>query len=237
MITLRSNSHAPEVRLLQRLLNHRYSTDSTVPNLVVDGNFGPRTEALLRRFQTGYTGPGRLTVDGIAGDSTWRALGLATDVAWPVPQVGQNTTMSCWVVSGGMASGRMASMVPPTATFDPVEASYADGRDGGGLGSDSPNLNAYAAGLGMRSLDGSPLHINGVLEHLRRGPAILIGNWSNGGSHAVVVSAVYIGPTATTSRVRINNPSPIGRGSIQLSPYPAMNLEGQNFTPDVLIVK
>lgn len=71
---------------------------------------------------------------------------------------------------------------------------------------------AYATGLGMRSLGGAPVHINGVLEHLRRGPAILVGNWPNGGAHVVVISAVCIGPTAATSMVRVNNPTPVGRG-------------------------
>lgn len=89
----------------------------------------------------------------------------------------------------------------------------------------------------MRSLGGAPVHINGVPEHLRRGPAILVGNWPNGGVHVVVISAVCIGPTAATSMVRVGNPTPVGRGSIALAVYPGMVPEGHHFSPDLMIVK
>lgn len=54
------------VRRLQRAL------DRTGPGepLVVDGNFGPQTEAFVRDFQSGEG----LVVDGIVGPATWAAL-------------------------------------------------------------------------------------------------------------------------------------------------------------------
>lgn len=53
------------VKYLQRRL-----TDYGYP-LTVDGFFGPKTEAVVRKFQT----TAALLVDGIVGPQTWQALG------------------------------------------------------------------------------------------------------------------------------------------------------------------
>jgi peptidoglycan hydrolase-like protein with peptidoglycan-binding domain len=42
----------------------------TLPPLVVDGDFGPKTDAMVREFQRRKG----LVVDGIAGALTWGAL-------------------------------------------------------------------------------------------------------------------------------------------------------------------
>ena len=52
------------VRTLQRLLRQHGHT------VVVDGIFGPKTDAAVRAFQTAA----HLTVDGIVGPQTWGAL-------------------------------------------------------------------------------------------------------------------------------------------------------------------
>jgi peptidoglycan hydrolase-like protein with peptidoglycan-binding domain len=52
------------VRTLQHLLRQRGHT------VVVDGIFGPKTDAAVRAFQTAA----HLTVDGIVGPKTWGAL-------------------------------------------------------------------------------------------------------------------------------------------------------------------
>ena len=52
------------VRTLQRLLRQHGHT------VVVDGIFGPKTDAAVRAFQTA----GHLTVDGIVGPQSWGAL-------------------------------------------------------------------------------------------------------------------------------------------------------------------
>lgn len=63
--TLRLGDTGEEVKILQMKLN------KVGANLLVDGQFGPRTEQAVRRFQTGKG----LTSDGVVGPETWGALG------------------------------------------------------------------------------------------------------------------------------------------------------------------
>jgi peptidoglycan hydrolase-like protein with peptidoglycan-binding domain len=58
---LKLNSRGPEVKLLQEFLN--------IGN---DGIFGKGTEAAVKSWQS----DNRLTVDGIVGPITWKAMGL-----------------------------------------------------------------------------------------------------------------------------------------------------------------
>ncbi|MFB2877964.1 peptidoglycan-binding domain-containing protein [Floridanema aerugineum] len=61
---IRLGSKGKDVMYLQQLLNKKgYS-------LKVDGDFGPRTEDAVRRFQKSH----HLKVDGIVGPATWNAL-------------------------------------------------------------------------------------------------------------------------------------------------------------------
>jgi peptidoglycan hydrolase-like protein with peptidoglycan-binding domain len=61
---VKSGSHDHPTRTLQDLLNAHGS------NLVIDGAFGPRTEAAVRHFQQSKG----LAVDGVVGPQTWAAL-------------------------------------------------------------------------------------------------------------------------------------------------------------------
>ena len=65
--TLRRGSKGNAVRELQGRLNARGAS----PRLNVDGDFGPKTDAAVRRFQSSRG----LVVDGIVGPRTWAALG------------------------------------------------------------------------------------------------------------------------------------------------------------------
>ncbi|MDH6068995.1 peptidoglycan-binding protein [Chrysosporum ovalisporum APH033B] len=63
--TLRRGSKGSDVETLQKLLNEKGFNAGQV-----DGDFGPQTEAAVRKFQT----QARIEVDGIVGFQTWQAL-------------------------------------------------------------------------------------------------------------------------------------------------------------------
>lgn len=67
--TIRRGSTGQAVRDLQARLNRDYPLYS---KLVVDGDFGPATDKVVREFQA----RARLAVDGIVGPATWKALAL-----------------------------------------------------------------------------------------------------------------------------------------------------------------
>lgn len=233
MHTLRQGSRAPEVRLLQRLVNQYLFTRRGVPVLDEDGVFGPATAAGLRSFQENYSGRhGRLDVDAVAGHQTWRALGLTHEIAWPVAQVGQNTGMTCWVVAAGLATGRMASEAPATVSIDTDRSSSGFG----GMDNNVPNLDAYARANGMRRLGTLPADVAALRPHVQSGPCIMIGDWVLGGTHAVVVSGLYWS-TDFASMIRVNDSAPMGTGSISISDYPNVELRSGSFTPTDMIVR
>lgn len=67
---LRRGTKGQPVRDLQAHLKRNYSLYAK--HLVVDGDFGPATEKVVREFQR----RARLTVDGVVGPATYRALGI-----------------------------------------------------------------------------------------------------------------------------------------------------------------
>jgi len=77
METLRIGNKGDTVKQLQELLNNKGF------NLIVDGNFGARTEATVREWQRNLS----LTVDGVVGARTWKSLGITT----PAPPQEGNT--------------------------------------------------------------------------------------------------------------------------------------------------
>jgi peptidoglycan hydrolase-like protein with peptidoglycan-binding domain len=62
---LRRGTTGDDVRRLQEALRQRGLIS------VVDGVFGPQTEAAVRQFQAANS----LTVDGVVGSATWAKLG------------------------------------------------------------------------------------------------------------------------------------------------------------------
>ncbi len=92
--TIKIGSSGSDVSLLQTLLNQLQNA-----SLIVDGQFGPATQAAVKTFQQ-FQG---LAADGICGPATWAALENAASVGkTSKPSVsvnGQDVTVS-WTYSG-----------------------------------------------------------------------------------------------------------------------------------------
>jgi Putative peptidoglycan binding domain/D-alanyl-D-alanine carboxypeptidase len=67
--TLAQGAHGAAVQSVQRVLNRWYPS---LPQLAVDGEFGPSTRARVMYFQRRV----HLFADGIVGPNTWRAMGF-----------------------------------------------------------------------------------------------------------------------------------------------------------------
>ncbi|MCL2672077.1 MAG: N-acetylmuramoyl-L-alanine amidase [Clostridiales bacterium] len=67
---LRVGARGEDVVRMQQFLNVIAAVYPSIPTLVVDGAFGPRTEAAVRAFQQQFG----LTADGIIGPITWNAI-------------------------------------------------------------------------------------------------------------------------------------------------------------------
>jgi Putative peptidoglycan binding domain len=229
MNILRMGSRDPEVILLQRLINEALVRVRPSVFLDEDGRFGRLTDAALRQFQAQARGPtGPLAVDGVAGPDTWRALGLVIEVVRRIAPIGQTTAMSCWAVSAGVASGRMSSEAPITAQL----------ANDGGLAPDLPNLDLFARENGMRLMNHVPMDITTLLPEIRRGNIMLGGVWTGTNfKHMVAVTGYYAGPSAYSTMIRINDPDPMGAGSIVVTDYPTMSLRGGQFDPYALIAQ
>lgn len=68
VITVRKGSRGDAVRGVQEEIQFRNLSDE--PGPPIDGIFGPKTDAFVRGFQEAL----EITVDGIVGPVTWRAL-------------------------------------------------------------------------------------------------------------------------------------------------------------------
>ena len=109
---------------LQEALN------ATGEALVVDGNFGPLTEAAVRRFQTAHHPP--LAIDGDVGPLTWPVLHAAAPGDHGLP-AGETTTTNGWA-GGGIHQWRQR-LTPFATAFGSPTAGHCQVREadtGGG---------------------------------------------------------------------------------------------------------
>ncbi len=121
---LRSGRSGDDVRVLQTLLNYLPSA-ITGADIVVDGDFGPQTQAAVKRFQT-YFG---LTADGVVGTSTFLYLGQPTGAAASGRVFGSrdlrigNSGRDVWILQNRLASTArnyaQALGVPADSSFGP----------------------------------------------------------------------------------------------------------------------
>ena len=75
IVVVRQGSEGDAVRGVQEEMQYRNLSGDPSKGLAVDGIFGPKTDAAVRSFQEAlHVGIPSVTVDGIVGPVTWRAL-------------------------------------------------------------------------------------------------------------------------------------------------------------------
>ena len=122
IVQVASGSNGPAVQAVQSQANSRVAN-----LLVVDGAFGPQTDAVVRAFQ----GPTGLAADGIVGPLTWNALvngfltaTSATDAAQRVfnawSQADQPSAAKHATPGGRRPNSSPARSRPPTAGRSPA---------------------------------------------------------------------------------------------------------------------
>ena len=222
MITLQQGSHGPKVEFLQALLNKAALRERAGGTpLRTDGNFGPRTNASLKAFQTRHP---PLQVNGMADNSVFSALGLRTSVEHTrVILFGQPSTTSCWSAAATMILGNQ-SVGQGNATLTPVGSIYTNPE----------NVSVFARGLGWSVLNHSP-SVSELVSIVARTPVWLTGGGADWG-HAVVLSAVYSdGDNAGDGTLfRIHDPWPMNSGRIYGSfanPLRMLNASGNVWLP------
>ena len=112
---LRVGSTGANVRIIQAYLNAIGQTNPNIPPLVVDGNFGPRTEASVMAFQRQFG----LNPDGVVGPLTWAAImrQYANVIFPPYPGTLQrvgSTGVNVQIIQAYLnVIGRLYSNIPP----------------------------------------------------------------------------------------------------------------------------
>ena len=102
---LRIGSSGPNVVIVQTELNRISQSYPAIPKIpVVDGIFGSRTEAAVRKFQEIFN----LTADGIVGKATWYALVRLYNAVTRLSELrsqGQQFYAINWSPPGGLQTG------------------------------------------------------------------------------------------------------------------------------------
>ncbi len=172
----------------------------------VDGIFGPLTEDGVRAFQADNPDAdgAPLAVDGIVGPKTWAALtrgsgayqaddagsGETFSIDHQVDLVMQTTDNTCWAASCAMLLGLSERDV-----IDKVGSA-------GGDGADEPEMQAFAADLGLEIVAPMSMTPEGWGQLLDRGP-VMVGI----PHHYIVVAGIDSDGTYGGTRLHVFDPA------------------------------
>ncbi|WP_200327886.1 peptidoglycan-binding protein [Thiocystis violacea] len=191
MQNLKWGSNGPAVRDLQARLN---LVQKPLPPLVVDGIFGPKTDAAVRAFQTRACPP----VDGIVGPKTRAALAAAKPNVTPPIQlhyvvpaylhIAQDKTMSCWYASAQMLiqwKRERTRMTDPRHP-DPSESPKWSKLYSDNTGITNAKIREFARDMGFAHVPPMSPTPEAILGWLRiHGPL-----WVNGVRHITVIAGI-----------------------------------------------
>lgn len=217
---LKKGSKGDEVTELQNLLNYRLKPS---PGLVVDGKFGPATDAAVRRFQSSKW----LVIDGCVGPCTWSALYEAEEyvVYHAIKLVPQPTTSTCWAASTAMLKG-----IPISTVLQHNQGLFGkNGLPNDSEFTDPLRMKHYAAHNNLGLILGQSWTARGFANLMKsKGPLMLNILWNPAGyvtpdpndpsqylgssGHMVVAHGIRGDGTEIGSTLRISDPWPPGVG-------------------------
>jgi peptidoglycan hydrolase-like protein with peptidoglycan-binding domain len=151
--TIAPGANGEPVRRLQRALRRQPDLD-----IVVDGVFGPKTEAAVKDFQQGAG----LTVDGVVGPLTWAALpdggpmpvlqeGSTGDVVKHLQQVLATGAPGEWTTSPGVIDGKFG---PKTKASVKSFQTFGGVPTDGVVGDETWSVSLHAASATLESAVG-----------------------------------------------------------------------------------
>ncbi len=205
---LKLGSRGEPVRRLQDALNRK------LPGavLTVDGDFGNRTLAAVRRFQD----EAWLVVDGEAGQCIQNALFDAEAYA-PVrhvrPFIPQPTNSTCWAAATAMLKRRTVAAVKaatPADMWDDTNGLYNQSDVGDWV----PQTQRYARAHGLLYYPPSSWIPRAFADQVRQGPVMVDTLWDTRGYLTRVPSGYLGSPGHMTLVVGVRGDNdPTGRGT------------------------
>ena len=205
---LKTGSRGEQVRRLQQALNQKLPGTT----LTVDGDFGSRTLAAVRRFQD----ESWLVVDGEAGQCTQNAL-FDAEAYPPIrhvrPFIPQPTDSTCWAAATAMLKRSSVAAVKAATPSDMWS-------DAGGLQNQSnlanwvPQTERYARAHGLRYFPPSSWMPQAFAGLVRNGPVMVDTLWNTAGYLNRIPSGYQGSPGHMTLVVGARGDNdPTGRGT------------------------
>jgi hypothetical protein len=221
--TVQFGSRGFDVARLQLQLN----LQRVVPDLIIDGIFGPLTKTNVVSFQRSRG----LVPDGIAGPKTHAAAAMDVKMSAfdnPIRLISQSTPTTCWAASTAMMTG---STVAAVKAKTPPEMINEDGS----LNHHAKDDQGVATGMAFARIHGLHFYppmswpVPLLLKKLARSPLMMDMLWNSAdyaagkGSpgHMVVANSVVSDedPNGDDTHLQIYNPLPVNVGKISWEQY------------------
>ena len=221
--TLRIGSKGKSVTDLQNLLNKKLTGGT---RLATDGDFDQKTKKAVVQFQLNNW----LVGDGIVGPCTWNCItgNEKYAVFHPIGLVPQPTSSTCWAAATAMLLGQPSPVVLPEHLKESLVSE-------GGLLNDSKldnpqNMMVYCNHFRLKWHPPQSYLPDGLYDLLKRKPAMANILWDTdsytrgvgSSGHMVVITGIRGNGEANGTTVRVNDPWPVGSGSVRSFNYAQM---------------
>jgi hypothetical protein len=215
---LRIGSRGPTVTDVQNLLNQRLRPS---PNLTPDGIYGPKTRQAVISMQRNNW----LVVDGEVGPCTWAVLRQteSTNILHRVMLVPQIDPTACWLAATSML---LRQSIPRSSVPQALLLPNGSLRNDSDL-INPINTQAYAQHFNLKLYYPQSWSATGLANVIRRGPVATHILWNLSGyapgvgssGHFAVIAGIRGDDTAAGTTLRIYDPWPPGQGTIRSFGY------------------